>query len=427
VDDQPGRLETQWSGVGRGGDDRGGTANDRRARVHPTYRGIDEAERDQVAAMVMLAFGNPQARDYAARTAAEEFRVLEVDGEIVSVLRHARLAQWWLGRAVPSSQVLQFATPPEHQAKGWGAELLGRLMAELHESGVPTATLRASTSAFYRTVGFEFAGDWSVYEVACEYLPRKLAPWRARQLGLDELAPVFELYERVAPTRHGAFVRDRRWWQKFTREGWDNPATCFLLESGDGRPAGWAMVVFEPGPMAPGAAWRSLVDVLDWGCLPGAERGLLALMAGWAPLGGYLQWSGPDPDPVLFALGDERAVMRARYHWMLRLIDVAAVFAARPYPEGVRGEVAFTVSDTVCPWNQGGWRLVVEGGKAEVTRAAQTPAARAEPRGLAALFTGFADPGLLSAAGLLSGFSEQEVDLLRAAFAGPRPWTSEHY
>jgi hypothetical protein len=103
VDDQPGRLETQWSGVGRGGDDRGGTANDRRTRVHPTYRGIDEAERDQVAAMVMLAFGNPQARDYAARTAAEEFRVLEVDGEIVSVLRHARLAQWWLGRAVPSS------------------------------------------------------------------------------------------------------------------------------------------------------------------------------------------------------------------------------------------------------------------------------------------------------------------------------------
>jgi predicted acetyltransferase len=395
--------------------------------VDPTYRGIDEAERERVAAMMMLAFGNPQARDYAGRTAAEEFRVLEVDGEVVSMLRHARLAQWWLGRAVPSSQVLQFATPPEHRAKGWGAELLTRLLAELHSSGVPTATLRASTSAFYRTVGFEFAGDWSAYEVACEYLPRKLAPWRARQLALDELAPVFELYERVAPARHGAFVRDRRWWAKFTREQGEHPATCFLLESGEGRPMGWAMVAFAWGPVAPGAAWRNPIEVLDWGCLPGAERGLLALMAGWAPMGGYLQWSGPDPDPVLFALGDEHAVMRARYHWMLRLVDVAAAFAARPYPEGVRGEVAFTVADPVCPWNQGGWRLAVDGGKAEVTRAAVAPTARAEPRGLAALFTGFADAALLGAAGLLAGFGERELDLLRAAFAGPRPWTSEYY
>jgi predicted acetyltransferase len=397
------------------------------ATVHPTYRGIDEAERERVAAMMMLAFGNPQARDYASRTAAEEFRVLEVDGEIVSMLRHARLAQWWLGRAVPSSQVLQFATPPEHRAKGWGAELLRRLMAELHESGVPTATLRASTAAFYRTVGFEFAGDWSAYEVSCAYLPRKLAPWRARQLRLDELAPVFELYERVAPTRHGAFVRNRRWWAKFTREASDDPATCFLLESGDGRPVGWAMVAFGPWPAAPREAWRNPIEVLDWGCLPGAERGLLALMAGWAPMGGYLQWSGPDPDPVLFALGDEHATMKARYHWMLRLVDVPAAFAARPYPEGVRGEVAFTVADSACPWNQGSWRLVVDGGRAEVTRAATAPEARAEPRGLAALFTGFADAGLLSAAGLLAGFGEGEVDLLRAAFAGPRPWTSEYY
>jgi predicted acetyltransferase len=395
--------------------------------VQPTYRGIQEAEREQVAALIMLAFGNPQARDYASRTAAEEFRVLESDGEIVSVLRHARLAQWWLGRAVPSAQVLQFATPPEQQARGWGAVLLGRLLAELHSDGVPTATLRASTSAFYRTVGFEFAGDWSAYQVSCEHLPRRLAPWRARRLGPDELAPVFELYDRVAPGRHGAFVRDRRWWRKFTREDRNDPATCFLLESEDGRPAGWAMVVFEPGPLAPGEPFRNRIEVLDWGCLPGAEHGLLAMMAGWGPLGGYLQWSGPDPDPVLFALGNEHATMAARYHWMLRLVDLAAAFGARPYPDGASGELAFTVEDPVCPWNAGRWRLALDDGKAQVTRAAAAPAARAEPRGLAALFTGFADPGLLSAAGLLSGFAEHEVELLRAAFAGPRPWTAEYY
>jgi predicted acetyltransferase len=396
--------------------------------TEPIYRGIEEAEREQAAALIMLGFGNPHRSDYARRTVAEEFRVLEADGEVVSVLRHARLAQWWLGRALPSAQVLQFVTPPEHRARGYGAVLLARLMAELYDDGVPTVTLRPSTAAFYRTVGFEFAGSWSTYQVRCEHLPRSPAPWRVRRLAADGLEPLFELYERLAPARHGALVRDRRWWRRLTREGQPEPATCFLLEAEDSSPAGWVLVAFEEGTALPPEQFSKRIEVLDWGCVPGAERGLLAALAGFAPLGGYVQWSGPDPDPVLFVLDDERQSMIARYHWMLRLVDLAAAFAGRPYPAGMDGEVAFTVEDAVCPWNQGSWRLLLEAGQAEVSRTGSAPAGRAHPRGLAALFTGFADPGLLAAAGLLSGFGTDELELLRAAFAGgPRPWTAEFY
>jgi len=119
--------------------------------------------------------------------------------------------------------------------------------------------------------------------------------------------------------------------------------------------------------------------------------------------------------------------MIARYHWMLRLVDLAAAFAGRRYPAGVDGEVSFTVQDTVCPWNAGHWRMVLGGGKAELDRTGSAPAGRADPRGLAALFTGFADPEVLAAAGLLGGFGGAELGLLRAAFAGPRPWTAELY
>jgi hypothetical protein len=45
------------------------------------------------------------------RTEPDEFRVLEAGDEIVSLLRLDRQAQWWLGRALPSAQVLQLATP----------------------------------------------------------------------------------------------------------------------------------------------------------------------------------------------------------------------------------------------------------------------------------------------------------------------------
>ena len=53
--------------------------------------------------------------------------------------------------------------------------------------------------------------------------------------------------------------------------------------------------------------------------------------------------------------------------------------------------------------------------------------ATAAIRGLASLFSGFAGPDDLVRAGLLAGFDPPAVELLRAAFASPRPWTAEIY
>jgi hypothetical protein len=51
----------------------------------------------------------------------------------------------------------------------------------------------------------------------------------------------------------------------------------------------------------------------------------------------------------------------------------------------------------------------------------------ASVRGLAALFTGFAGPDELARAGLLHGMDAGDLALLRAAFAGPAPFTAELY
>ena len=63
--------------------------------------------------------------------------------------------------------------------------------------------------------------------------------------------------------------------------------------------------------------------------------------------------------------------------------------------------------------------------KIVASRPDATPAANI--RGLASLFTGFATPDDLVRAGLLSGFDPGAIELLRAAFASPRPWTAEFY
>jgi predicted acetyltransferase len=156
---------------------------------------------------------------------------------------------------------------------------------------------------------------------------------------------------------------------------------------------------------------------------------LFALFAGYASMNGMVAWSGPDPDPAaLFALRDRFARLVERWHWMLRLVDLPAALQARPWPSGVTGEVAFRVEDPVCPWNSGTWRLELAGGQGRVAPAPpSTRAATADVRGLASLFTGFAGPDDLLRAGLLAGFDQDAVDLLRAAFASPRPWTAEFY
>ena len=186
-----------------------------------------------------------------------------------------------------------------------------------------------------------------------------------------------------------------------------------------------ATLEFRPDP----APFQTRVEVADWGCLPGADAALFALFAGYASMNGMVAWSGPDPDPAaLFALEDRFARLVDRWQWMLRLVDLPAALQARPWPSGVTGQVAFRVEDPVCPWNTGSWRLELAAGQARVAPAApSTSAPTADVRGLASLFTGFAGPDDLLRAGLLAGFGPDAVDLLRAAFASPRPWTAEFY
>jgi predicted acetyltransferase len=376
--------------------------------------------------MVLGLMVGAKVEEYVERTDPGEFRVLEDGGEIVSLLRLDRQGQWWLGRVLPSAQVLQLATPPQHRGAGHDARLLAGLLDELHADAVPLVTLTPSTFPFYRGAGFEVAGAWTMYEARAEHLPRRTAPYRARPVSLDDPAELAAVYARVAPSRHGALDRGERFWRQLARRAKDKTAASFVLDGPDG-PAGWAVATLEfrddPAP------FQTRVEVADWGCLPGADAALFALFAGYASMNGMVAWSGPDPDPAaLYALPDRFARLTDRWHWMLRLVDLPAALRARPWPSGVAGQVTLRVEDPACSWNGGGWRLELAGGRARVERApAPAGAATADIRGLASLFTGFAGPDDLLRAGLLAGFDPGAVDLLRAAFASPRPWTAEFY
>ena len=238
------------------------------------YRGIDASEHEAVARLMVLGLMvGAKVDDYVERTEPTEFRVVEDGGEITSLLRLGRQAQWWLGRALPSAQVFQLATPPQHRGAGHGGRLLAGLLEELHDDGVPLATLTPSTFPFYRGAGFEVAGSWTMYEALAEHLPRHTAPYRARPVPVDDPAELADVYRRVAPSRHGAFDRDDGFWRLLARRTRDKTVAAFVLDDPDG-PAGWAVATleFRPDP----APFQTRVEVADWGCLPGADAALFA-------------------------------------------------------------------------------------------------------------------------------------------------------
>ena len=394
------------------------------------YRRIGEEEKLAAIGVIGLAFGNPeQARDWAARSDTDQMRVLEVDGELTSVLRVGLLPQYWLGRPVPSAQVLSLATSPEHGGRGHGLTLLEGLMAELRERGVPTVTLQPSAARFYRAAGFEFAGSWNRYELACQDLPAPDPAYHARRLAPDDFAPMAKLYDQVAPTRHGAFVRRDGWWRRLalTRREESKETANFLVESPDG-PVGWVMLAFGEDPVSSHHLFALRLRVQDWGWLPGHDLAPTGALSGYRTLDGVVRWSGPDPDPFLFLLPNESSRLVRRSYWMLRLVDLAGAFGARPYPE-VAGSVALQVEDPLCPWNSGTWTLEVEAGEGRLERGGTSGVSGATTsiRGLAALFTGFAAPVQLARVGLLDGVDAAGLELLRRAFASPPPFTAELY
>ena len=284
--------------------EQGAAGADATTRIDDTgavYRRIRPDEHEAVNELIALGFGRPGATSFAMEvTRPESFRVIEADGELVAALDKNDLGQFWLGRRMPSTQICRVATVPHGGGRGYAGALMTGYLHELHETGTPTATLFASTLALYRAAGFECAGDWTEYSLRAEHLPRRTAPYRADRVPLDDLDEIRALYKVIAPTRHGALDRDEAWWRWLI--GRDRGSTvAFVLRDPDGAAAGWAIVGFgsEEG-------WRVRARVIDWGCLPGAERALYGVLGSYGPLDGVVTWSGPDPDPSLFVLPDRQ-------------------------------------------------------------------------------------------------------------------------
>lgn len=327
--------------------------------------------------------------------------------------------------------VTEVAVAPTHRRRGILRSLMTRQFADFHERGEAVAALFASESSIYGRFGYGCAShdvSLRLHRGEGRFVPRApatdglairaLPPQQAR----SQLAQIFADQQ---PVRPGMFARDEAWWTRtvLDPEQHRNGAgamQCVLVEDQE-RPRGYALFhireswdddflpshdlrvreVAATDSAAYAAVWRHLLD-----------RDLV----------GTVTATRPSDDPLLSLLADPRRARAQRRDGLwVRVIDVGAALSGRAYTRPV--DLVLDVTDDLCPWNAGRWRLAGDEHGAKCERTADTADVTISATDLGAGYLGGGDLGSAVTAGLVEERRPGAAHTLATAMRWePQPW-----
>ncbi|WP_073482337.1 GNAT family N-acetyltransferase [Streptoalloteichus hindustanus] len=323
----------------------------------------------------------------------------------------------------PVAGVTGVVVAVDQRRRGVLAALMRTQLHGLYESGAePLAALWASEGGIYGRFGYGPAAWRAQLTVprGAEFHPSvDVGDARIRELPRERAMPLFrDLHARVAATSVGWVTRPPaswRWWYDDSESGDEDYSKLRFAIHPDGYAAydvreNWTdrgprhflrvREIAATTPTAHAALWRHLLD-LD--------------------LVGEVHYSfarADDPLPLLLA--NPRLAERSLVDsvWM-RVVDVERGLAARRYPAPVN--VVMELTDTLCPWNAGRWRLRVDGsGAAEVLRTDDDPDIALDVAMLGSVFLGGPTLTSLAAAGRVRELRPGTLTPVSRAFAGDR-------
>ena len=354
----------------------------------------------------------------------ERMRVAVVDGEVAGFSRVRPFGQFFGGRSVPMGGYSPVGVAPPFRGRGLGSRLTADHFLSLRERGEVIAGLMPATTRLYRGVGFELGAVWSQQTLPIRSL-QMLPPGaglRVRRATPEDVPAIGECYRRFARTQPGCLDRPDVWWQRILVDVWDD-RHVYVVDGDGGEIAGYLTYRHAPDPTTTRWIFIIVTDLV-------AVDADVAL-ALWRTVGSsssvveQVTVVGPPDPPLLLLLPEQDVTPQRELRYMIRLIDAAAAVAARGFPP-LSVTVDLTVADRQCDWNDGRWRLTVDGGEGRLERGGGGDV-RLGIGALSSLFSGYASAGALVQAGLLAGEAAGDVAALDAAFAGPRPWLIDFF
>jgi predicted acetyltransferase len=361
----------------------------------------------------------------------ESFVVVRVRDEatIAAAAGVLPMAQWFGGVAVPTTGISSVSVALPYRGSGVGLAMMRRLLQRMHADGVPLSTLYPASYPFYGRVGYGVAGHHIGYELALAAIPReKQEPsLDVCQLTADITEYLQGPYTHRAQVSNGHLDRPAWVWQQYLQPDDPEQKTHFAyLIQREGQPEGYAILNHE-------RTTHAHLRAVDLCVLtPAAALCILNLLAGASTMVEHAEWTAGINDLFVCMareklMGTIHQAVRVKdmLEWMLRIVCVDRALQLRGYPVGLQAELHLDIRDDVLPANNGRIVLHIADGKAEV-QAGGTGRIRLDIRHLASLYSGFFAPTDLVARGLLEA-PEEDLALLTAAFAGPRPWMPDMF
>jgi predicted acetyltransferase len=363
-----------------------------------------------------LTFGAGTMAPWTLALGHDNMRAVRRAGRPVAGIGFISMGHYFGGRSVPAAGITAVGVAPDQRGSGVGLWMLRRSLEELHDQGVPLASLYPATTAFYRRTGFERAAQRTIYELPVAAIGLRDYTLEAAPAGPEDYGTIKQLYAQQGERSAGLIDRPEFYWNLiFTPR--DKQAYKFIVRR-DGVPEGYVVFLH--------AGWGDPLQVRDIVALtPAAGRRLLTMLADHRSMIETLRIPGGPSDPLLFLLPEQKHKAAWTLDLMLRLVDVAAALEARGYAPGVAGELHLDVRDDMLPWNQGRLVLSVADGRAQARPGGQGRI-QLHARDLAALYSGYLTAAELAAAGTLAG-PDADLALASLIFAGPRPWTPDMF
>ena len=348
---------------------------------------------------------------------AERF-VGAFDGErLVASCEYHRLGQFFGGRRVPMGGVASVVVAPEARGGGLASRMLALLVERMRAESLPISTLYPATPALYRSLGWEFAGHWTTYEMPVERLRGVARPdtGRVRPAEASDLEAIERVRVGLMAERNGAVDRGD-WALPIYRR---RLPQLFAYVSLDAAGEIDGALIYRHVPIAGTeeydldvrelfAASDAGLDTLLWVLASSSSVARRAFYRGW--LDEALSGRLPELKPQV----------RHQQRWMTRVLDVPAAIKAHGAPPAMQGRVVVRVRDAMVEANDDTFAIEVSEGEARAEPVREDAGVTLGIGALSSLYTGHASSASLARLGWLEGEAPERA-LLDAIFAAPPP------
>ena len=278
------------------------------------------------------------------------------------------------GGQLPCAGVTWVGVLPSHRRRGIMSDFMRRQLEDVRSWGEPIAALWASEAAIYGRFGYGPAApglfaksDPSRFALRDDGGPKAAV----KLIDADEAFRLFPaVYDRLRLRRAGMLSRSETWWKELRLadpKEWRRGASqkFYAVAEVDGVAEGYAMYRVK-------SEWedgfpRGQVRVVEaFATSPAVEREVWRFLHG-IDLTVKVDVHSLDPASSLFLnVTDPRALgLKLADALWLRLVDLDAALRARSYKPGA--SVVLEVTDELCPWNAGRYRVGDDAGRTDDT------------------------------------------------------------